>query len=212
MQDSIILLTFSEPSKAYQALGELKEAHAQDKLQLKTAAVVDRDATGALKVRDGFSDGAPVDATLVGGLLGGLLGVMAGPLGVLLVGAPGAALGSLASLDTVDERLSLLEQMGHSVPVGSTALFASVEEDGTAVVDGIARTLGALVLRRPAEAVMREVEVAQEAEEVAAQEARTVLRKRHEEEWLAKFDTWKEEVGEQLTELRARIESHLPKK
>ena len=47
---------------------------------------------------------------------------------------------------------------------------------------------------------------------VAAQEARTVLRKRHEEEWLAKFDTWKEEVGEQLTELRARIESHLPKK
>ena len=174
--------------------------------------MVDRDAAGALKVRDGFSDGAPVDATLVGGLLGGLLGVMAGPLGVLLVGATGAALGSLASLDTVDERLSLLEQMGHSVPVGSTALFASVEEDGTAVVDGIARTLGALVLRRPAEAVMREVEVAQEAEEVAAQEARTVLRKRHEEEWLAKFDTWKEEVGEQLTELRARIESHLPKK
>ena len=173
MQDSIILLTFSEPSKAYQALGELKEAHAQDKLQLKTAAVVDRDAAGALKVRDGFSDGAPVDATLVGGLLGGLLGVMAGPLGVLLVG---------------------------------------VEEDGTDVVDGIARTLGALVLRRPAEAVMREVEVAQEAEEVAAQEARTVLRKRHEEEWLAKFDTWKEEVDEQLTELRARIESHLPKK
>ncbi len=209
MQDNIILISFDESSKAYQALSELKQAAAQGRLKLKNAAVVERSTDGALQIRDGYTDGAASDAPLVGTLLGSLLGVLGGPLGVLMLGAAGAWMGSLASLDTVERRLSVLEQMTHALPPGSTVLFASVEEAAVEVLDGLAQSLDGIVLRRPAEAVLAEVQAAAEAQEAAAMQARKVLREKQRAEWHEKFDNWKEEVGERLTALKDRVKTRL---
>ena len=212
MQDNIVLLTFEQPSKAYQALSELKQAAAQGRVRLQTAAVVERDAAGALQVRDAFNDGAAGEAPLVGTVLGSLLGVLGGPLGVLMVGATGAWLGSLAAMDTVARRASLLEQMTHALPAGATAVLAHVEESAVEVVDGLAQTLCAVVLRRPTDALFAEVEAAGEAQDAAAEEARKVLRAKQRTEWQEKFDNWTDEVGERLTalkdQLKARIDGH----
>ncbi len=209
MQDNIILISFDESSKAYQALSELKQAAAQGKLKLKNAAVVVRNTDGTLQIRDGYSDGAASDAPLVGTLLGSLLGVLGGPLGVLMLGAAGAWMGSLASLDTVERRLSVLEQMTHALPPGSTVLFAGVEEAAVEVLDGLAQNLDGIVLRRPAEAVLAEVQAAAEAQDAAAMQARKVLREKQRAEWHEKFDNWKEEVGERLTALKDRVKARL---
>ena len=80
MQNNIVLLSFGESSKAYQALSELKQAAAQNKIVLKTAAVVERNADGSLHIRDGYSDGAAGDAALAGTAIGALLGVLGGQL------------------------------------------------------------------------------------------------------------------------------------
>lgn len=209
MQDNIVLLTFAESSKAYQALSEFKQAAGQGQLRLTTAAVVQRDANGALQLRDGVGDGSASDAPLVGTLLGSLLGVMGGPLGVLLVGATGAWLGSLAGLDAVAQRASLLEQMTVALPAGATGLFAHVEEDAAAVVDGIAGSLDGVVLRRPTDAVYAEVLAAARAQDAAAEQARQVLREQHKAEWKGKFDHWVDEVGDRLTALKGKIKSAL---
>ncbi|MDO5625459.1 MAG: DUF1269 domain-containing protein [Pseudomonadota bacterium] len=209
MQDNIILLTFDEQSKAYQAFSELKTAAADGRVKLITAAVIERDANGALDIRDACNDGAASDAPLVGTMLGALLGVLAGPLGVLALGATGAALGSLAAVDVAGTRLSLIEQFTRTLPPGTTAVVASVREAAVEVIDGIAQPLGAVVLRRPTDAVMQEVEAAVQAQEAAAQEARKVLRAKHRAEWHEKFDTWKDEVEGRISELGQKVKARL---
>ena len=213
MQNNIVLLSFGESSKAYQALSELKQAAAQNKIVLKTAAVVERNADGSLHIRDGYSDGAAGDAALAGTAIGALLGVLGGPLGVLMLGATGGLLGSMVSLDTLVVRASLLEQITQGIPAGAVAVLAEVEESDSNAVGGIVQSLGGgLVLRRPVEVVMDEIAAASEAQEAAAKEARRVLREKHKAEWKEKFDNWKDEAGDKLTELKNDIKARIEKK
>lgn len=207
MESNIVLLTFADSAKAYQALSELKQAAVQDRVKVLNAAVVERDRAGSLLVKDGYGDGATANAPLVGTLLGSLLGVLGGPLGVLMVGATGMMLGSLASLDTAERRVSLLEQMTQALPPGSTGVFANVEEGAVEVIDGLAKNLGAVVLRRPTEAILAEVGAAQEAQDAAAQEARKVLRAKHRKEWDEKWDKWTDDIEEGWKSMTSKIKS-----
>ncbi|MBS0475265.1 MAG: DUF1269 domain-containing protein [Proteobacteria bacterium] len=205
MQENVVILTFAEESKAYQALSELKAAAAQTRLKLVNAVVIDRDAATGFRARDGFSDGAPAEGPLIGTLLGSLIGIFGGPLGVLLGGASGALLGSAVSSSQAVDRASLIDQMLSAVPVGSTAVVATVGEFADEVLDGLAAKLGGVVLRRPAAAVMAEVESLREAEDAAAREARRVLREQRKDEWSAKYESWKDEVQDKWEALKLKL-------
>ena len=45
----VVLVRFSEPSEAYQALSVLKECDAEGRIRLESAAVVERTANGELR-------------------------------------------------------------------------------------------------------------------------------------------------------------------
>ena len=207
MQENVVVLTFAESSKAYQALSELKQAATQGRVELRNAVVVARDAAGAFSVRDGASDGGAATPALVGTLLGSLVGVLGGPLGVLFGGASGALLGSAVSWDSADMRLSLIDQMVQAVPPGSTAVVATVGEVANEVLDGLAGGLQGMVLRRPAGAVLAEVEAVRDAQSAAAKEARRVLRDKQKDEWKGKFDNWKDEMGDKWEAFTQRLKS-----
>ena len=207
MQENIIVLSFAEESKAYQALSELKAAAAQTRLQLVNAVVIDRDAAGGFRARDGYSDGAPASGPLVGTLLGSLIGIFGGPLGVLLGGASGALLGTAVSIGNLEDRATLVDQMLHAVPPGATAVVATVGEYAEEVVDGLAAGLGGVVLRRPAAAVLAEVEALRDAEDAAAKAARRVLREQRKGEWSAKYESWKDEVQDKWDALKQKVKS-----
>lgn len=207
MQDNIVLLSFADASKADQALSEIKQASADARLKLVSAAVVQRDSAGALHVRDAVGGGSPAEGPLVGTVLGALLGVLAGPLGVLLVGATGAWLGSLASKDQTARRASLLEQMTHALPAGATALLAHVEESVPETLDNMAKSLGTVALRRPTDAVYAEVMAAGEARDAAAEQATQVLRAKQRAEWHDKFDNWADDIGAHLTALTSKLKA-----
>ena len=204
MQDNIIVLTFAEEAKAYQALSELKQAAAQERVRLTNAAVIDR-TDGGLRVRDGFSNGAAAGGPLVGTLLGSLIGVLGGPLGVLLGGASGALLGSAASLDQASERISLIEQMLEAVPAGATSVIATVGEFAEEVLDRLAAELDGVLLRRPAAAVKAEVDAMRDAQEAAAKEARRVLRDQRHQDWREKYEDWKDDVRDKWNALKAKL-------
>jgi uncharacterized membrane protein len=181
-QQNVVVIGFTEPSKAYQALSVLKACDADGRIGLESAAVVERTAEGALKVPESANNDEFVGMAS-GSLVGMLIGVLGGPVGVLLGWGAGAMMGGAFDLDraiTSDEALTVL---GTAIPAGSTAVIASVEEAAVEVIDGEMAKLGGEVTRRPVGDVMAELDAAEEAAEAAEREARKVVRQQHKAEF-----------------------------
>lgn len=206
MDQNVVVLSFTEESRAFEALSLLKNA-VGPQLKLHNAVVVQRDAQGMLNIRDQASDGAVARVALNGTLIGALVGMLAGPLGILLGGVYGAVFGDAVALDRAEDRASVVDQIGTVIPQGSTALIAQVDEADVAAVDAIAKQLEATLLRRPLEAVQAEVRAQKEAHDVAAQAAVRALRLQHLDKWEHKVEDWKNEVKASAARLKARISS-----
>ncbi|MGZ4411665.1 MAG: DUF1269 domain-containing protein [Gaiellaceae bacterium] len=198
-QENVVVVQFSEPSKAYQALSVLKEADAQGRIGLESAAVAQRSAEGELTIPES-ADNVGLVGTASGSLIGMLIGVLGGPVGVLLGWGSGALMGGAFDIDrevTSDEALTVL---GQAIPPKSTALIADVEEPTVEVIDAEMYILGGEVTRRPVAEVMGELEAAEEAADAAASEARRVVREQRKAEIHADVD---ERVGKLKEKLHA---------
>jgi uncharacterized membrane protein len=180
-QENVVVVRFTEPSKAYQALSVLKTCDAEGRIGLESAAVAERTAAGELRIPES-ADNVGLVGTASGSLIGMLVGVLGGPVGALLGWGAGATMGGAFDVDravTSDEALTVL---GQAIPPGSTAVIASVEEPAVEVIDAEMYTLGGEVTRRPVDEVMSELEAAEEAADAAAREARRVVREEHKAE------------------------------
>jgi uncharacterized membrane protein len=195
--DSVLAVTFTEDSKAYEALSSLKELDDQGQVDLAGAAVVVRSEDGHLETKDQVGD-TELEGTAVGGTVGLIIGILGGPLGVLLGGATGLLIGSLFDLEDSDETASALGDIARSVRPGHTALIAEATEQSPEVIDAAMKSLGGTVLRRSLADVEAEIAAADEAQSAAAAEARKRLR----EQRLAKT---KEQIRAKIDELKAKL-------
>jgi uncharacterized membrane protein len=203
-QENVVLVTFEEESTAYQAVTVLKEADADERIELHAVAVVQRMEDGTLRVKEGDTDAFP-EATWAGGVIGGTtggiigltLGVLGGPLGLLLGGAGGMLFGSLIDLDTADEAESVLGTMASAIQPGKTALLAEATEPAVEVIDTEMGSLGGEVVRRPVVDVEAELAAAEEASRAAEEEARRKIREQ-------KTTERREKVQEKIDELKAK--------
>jgi uncharacterized membrane protein len=180
-EENVIVVRFTEPSKAYQALSVLKECDADGRIGLESAAIVERTPAGELRIPES-ADNEELIGTASGSLIGMLIGVLGGPVGVLLGWGSGALIGGAFDLDravTSDEALTVL---GQAIPTGSTAVIASIEEPAVEVIDGEMTKLDGEVTRRPVSEVMGELEAAEDAADAAAREARRVVREERKAE------------------------------
>jgi len=178
---NVVVVRFTEPSKAYQALSALKECNASGRIGLESAAIVERTPEGELHIPDG-TDNVGLVGTASGSLIGMLIGILGGPVGVLLGWGAGAMMGGAFDIDramTSDEALTVL---GTAIPTGSTAVIASVKEPAVEVIDGEMKKLDGEVTRRPVKEVMGELEAAEEAADAAAREARRTIREKRKAE------------------------------
>ena len=64
--ENVVLVTFDEESRAYQAASALKEASAEGRIDLHAVAVVQRAEDGTLRVKEGDADDFPA-GTWTGG-------------------------------------------------------------------------------------------------------------------------------------------------
>lgn len=170
---NIIVATFDEPSKTYQAFSELKQASVRRDLTIEALGVVRRAADGTLETPEFTTRGQTT--SLKGGLIGSLIGILGGPLGMLLGWGTGALLGTIHDVREVRSDLGLLRALSDGMNPGNVALIGEVTEPSTAVVNGIVSRLGGEVLRRPVAEVEREIERANKAREAAESEARRVM-------------------------------------
>jgi uncharacterized membrane protein len=189
--ENVVVVRFTEPSKAYQALTVLKECDADGRIALRSAAVVERTPTGELSTVEG-ADNVGLVGTASGSLIGMLIGVLGGPVGVLVGWGSGALMGGVFDIARVEKSDEALAALGTAIPPESTAVIAGVEEPAVEVIDGEMAKLGGEVTRRPLGEVMSELESAERAADAAAFEARRTLVEQRKVEVKADFD---ERVG-----------------
>jgi uncharacterized membrane protein len=190
-KENVVVVRFTEPSKAYQALSVLKDCDAAGRIGLESAAIVERTSAGELRIAES-ADNEELLGTASGSLIGMLIGVLGGPVGVLLGWGSGALIGGAFDIDralTNDEALAVL---GRAIPPDSTAVIASVSESAVEVIDSEMTKLGGEVTRRPAGEVMNELEAAEDAADAAAHAARKAMREKKKAELSADLD---ERVG-----------------
>ena len=125
--DSVLAVTFTEDSKAYEALSSLKELDDQGRLDLTGAAVVAHSKDGHLETKDQMGD-TDLEGTAVGGTVGSIIAILGGPLGVLLGGATGLWIGSPFDLEDSDDTESALGDISRAVRPGHTALILEATE------------------------------------------------------------------------------------
>ena len=206
--ENVVLVTFEDESTAYQAVTVLKKADADERIDLRAVAVVQRMEDGTLRVKEGDTDAFP-EATWTGGALGaatggivGLtLGVLGGPLGLLLGGTGGALLGSLIDIDDADRAESVLATMARAIQPGKTALLAEATEPAVEVIDGEMERLGGEVVRRPVVDVEAEIAATEEAARSAEAEARRKIREQ-------KTTERREKIQEKIDQLKAEWNSY----
>jgi uncharacterized membrane protein len=186
-RENVVVVRFTESSKAYQALSVLKECDAEGRIGLESAAVVERTPEGELRIPEG-TDNVGLVGTASGSLIGMLVGVLGGPVGVLVGWGGGALIGGAFDVDRAVKSDEALTVLGRAMPPGSTAVVATVDEPAVEVIDGEMTKLGGEVTRRPVGEVMDELEAAEEAAEAAAHEARRTLRQERKAEVRASVD------------------------
>ena len=201
---NVVVVTFNENSKAYEALSVLKRADADARVAVLGAAVVERQADGKIRVPEGGDN--IIGAGLAGGsLIGMLVGVLGGPLGVLLGWGAGALVGGLADADRADRGDEVLTQLGSAVPAGQAALVAEVKEYTVEAINEEMGRLGGTVLRRPADDVLAELEASEQAAKAAEKEARRVMREQRKAEHEEKREAMKEQWDERLKSLKQKL-------
>jgi uncharacterized membrane protein len=144
--NKMLVAIFDREAAAFEGLSALKELHRDGDISLYSSAVVAKDNTGKIQLKQA-ADAGPV-GTAVGLLTGSLMGLLGGPAGMAL----GASLGGLAGLlfdankSGVD--VTFLDHVSNSLTGGKVAVVAEIDESWTAPVDARLHKLGGVLFRR----------------------------------------------------------------
>ncbi|WP_068401254.1 DUF1269 domain-containing protein [Kribbia dieselivorans] len=186
-----LLVTFSDHSNAYEAFSRLKNLAADDRLVLRGAQLVARDADGRLSIPEGVDTDA--DSGLWGGgLIGALVGILGGPIGVLFGWTGGMLIGGAVDANRADRAVGFLGEVSKGIPTGGTAIVAEVEEFTPEVLDNAMTELGGTIVRRPALEVLADLEAAEDAYREAEKEADRIAREQRKAE---RKENWDERVS-----------------
>lgn len=174
MADStIVVATFSDESKTYQAFSEIKRAATEAKLKINGLTIMHRRLDGQFEVRDAAMK--TYGGSITGGIIGSLVGIMGGPLGILLGWGAGSLIGGFRDVREIKEDTNLFQRITENMEVGGTALVGELENEQPYVVDQIVRKLGGELLRRRTDEVEADIAAAEHAQVSARDAARRVM-------------------------------------
>lgn len=132
----LIVLTFTDTEQAGQALEALQEARRTGHATLDDAAVVIKDVSGKVEIKNQVDKGVRLGA-VGGGLMGLLLGGLFFPVLGTALGIVGGALAGRSLNLGVDQKF--VRDVTETLTPGSSALFVIGSSDNPAVVLGALR-------------------------------------------------------------------------
>jgi uncharacterized membrane protein len=126
--NEMLIIAYPSEDGAEQVLKALQQLNHDHLVQLKNAAIVVRDKSGKISIRE-TRDFDAKQGAIVGALAGGLIGKLTG--GSLLGDAALGAVGGLAASRIIDLGFddNYLRQVGDNLPPGSSAIVAIVHFD-----------------------------------------------------------------------------------
>ncbi len=133
---NLVVLTFDDTEQAVQAFEALKHAQSGGHLKIDDAAVIVKQESGKVEIKNQLDTGVKWGA-VGGGVLGLLLAGLFFPLAGLAVGAIGGALIGKALDLGVDKKF--VQDVTENLKPGSSALFVIGSSDNPAVVAGALR-------------------------------------------------------------------------
>ncbi len=122
----LVVISFDDEYKADEVLLTLGRLQADHLIDLEDAAVVVRKQDGKLRIKQ--SQNLTAAGAVGGGFWGGLFGLLfAGPLGFLVVGGTGAAIGAVTGkLRDIGIEDNFIKEVAESLEPGSSAIFTLV--------------------------------------------------------------------------------------
>jgi uncharacterized membrane protein len=203
-----VVTTFSNETNAYEGTRALKELHAEGELTLYGLAVITKDATGKVSVKEAPED---LPGTVVGSLVGALVGVLGGPAGVVVGMTAGMMLGSIGDLLNIGVGMDFVDEVSGQLAPGKAAVIAEVDEDWITPLNTRMEAIGGSVAREW-RSDFEEVEI---AKETAARKAELAQLKaelaQSRADAKAKLQTRINQVKAKLDELSSQAQTKLQK-
>ena len=142
---AVIVAEFQNEKAADLALMNLKAEQKKKAFTIKDAAIIQKDPSGKLHVKETADSGSGKGAG-IGLLAGGAIGLIGGPLGLILWGATGALAGGVAAkLHDSGIKNDELRKIGDELKQGGSALVAVVHPNWTSTVEQELTAAGAQV-------------------------------------------------------------------
>lgn len=145
MNQMLVAVFDTEPA-AFEGLSALRDLHKQGGISLYASAVVVKDKTGQVRVKQEVEYGPA--GTALGLLTGSLLGILGGPAGLAVGASLGGITGFLFDLDKIVVGATFLNDVSKALTAGKAAVLAEVEESWTSLVDERLRKQGGTVFRQ----------------------------------------------------------------
>ena len=152
MDDKMIVIVFENEKKAYEGLKALKDLHAEGSITLYASAVIAKNPTGEVTVKQTTEQG-PI-GTGVGLATGTLIGLLGGPVGVAIGAGVGTFGGLLYDLEKVGVGEDFLEEVKQQLTPGKVAVVAEAQEEWVMPIDTRMEAAGGVVIRRMRDEVL----------------------------------------------------------
>lgn len=144
--NKMLVAVFDTEAAAFDGLSALKDLHRDGDITLYASAVIVKDKTDRISVRQAADDG-PV-GTALGLLTGAVIGILGGPAGLAIGATIGGFTGFLFDLDKSGINATFLDDVSKALTAGKAAVLAEVEESWTTPVDSRMHAHGGIVFRR----------------------------------------------------------------
>jgi uncharacterized membrane protein len=144
--NKMLVAVFDTETAAFEGLSALRDLHRDGDITLYASAVIVKDKTGQISVKQAADEG-PV-GTALGLLTGGLIGILGGPAGLAIGATVGGFTGFLFDLDQSGIGATFLDDVSKRLTAGKAAVLAEVEESWTKPVDTRLHERGGIVFRR----------------------------------------------------------------
>jgi uncharacterized membrane protein len=144
--NQMLVAVFDSEKAAFKGLGALKHLHDEGGVSLYASAVIVKDETGKVSVKE--IQERPLGGAL-GLLLGSLIGTLGGgPVGFVIGADLGGVTGFLLDAARIGVRSTFLEDASKALTPGKAAVLAEIEESWTSLVDDRLREHGGMVFRQ----------------------------------------------------------------
>ena len=142
---NIIVVSFTDESKAIDALHKLDELESFGDISIYEKIMVRKKTYGEYEIlkEDSF-DGW---RTLTGMGFGSLLGLLGGPVGLVIGLYTGTAIGAIADLGHYDFADDFIAKTKNKLAAGTVSIIAEIDEDSDAFVDTALKPFDAVITR-----------------------------------------------------------------